>query len=69
MEDTQQSENSNEGIFMSKHLIKYTAMIKELNDGQTIEVDGHLTGLTTELTSDGRLKVGGLIRDIKGEVI
>ncbi len=47
---------------------KYTVIVKVLEDGDVIETDGIIEGLTTAIMEDGKLKVGGVIRQTKGEI-
>ncbi len=49
-------------------LVKYVAVVKELSDGETFELEGHFVGISTKI-KDGKLIVGGLLRDTKGEIV
>jgi hypothetical protein len=51
-----------------KHKTKYTVIVKELEDGEIIETDGVIEGLTTVILEDGKLKVGGVVRHTHGEI-
>lgn len=48
--------------------IRYTALAKKLNDGDLIEVNGIIEGLTTRIIRN-KLHIGGVVRDVKGEII
>ena len=56
-----------DGIKMYK--TKYTILIKKLKDGDLIETDGIIEGLTTNVLSNGQIEIGGVVRDTAGEVI
>ncbi|MCE8424052.1 MAG: hypothetical protein J5U17_07715 [Candidatus Methanoperedens sp.] len=47
---------------------KYTVIVRELADGDMIETDGIIEGMTTSIVN-GRLKVGGVVRQTNGEII
>lgn len=47
---------------------KYTVIVRELSDGDVIETDGIIEGLTTVILKDGKLKVGGVVRRTHGEI-
>ncbi len=47
---------------------KYTVIVKELADGDIIETDGIIEGLTTVILDDGKLKIGGVVRRTEGEI-
>lgn len=49
--------------------IKYTVLVKKLKDGDLIETDGIIEGLTTEIKDDGELHIGGVVRDTSGEIL
>lgn len=51
-----------------KNKTKYTVIVKELSDGDVIETDGIIEGLTTVILKDGKLKVGGVVRHTHGEI-
>ncbi|MDO9097158.1 MAG: hypothetical protein Q7U60_03445 [Candidatus Methanoperedens sp.] len=51
-----------------KHKTKYTVIVKELSDGDVVETDGIIEGLTTVILKDGKLKVGGVVRHTSGEI-
>lgn len=51
-----------------KHQTKYTVIVRELADGEIIETDGIIEGLTTVILKDGKLKVGGVVRHTHGEI-
>lgn len=40
-----------------KNKTKYTVIVRELEDGDVIETDGIIEGLTTIIPKDGKLKV------------
>lgn len=52
-----------------KNKTKYTVVVRELSDGDMIETDGVIEGLTTVILEGGKLKVGGVIRQTHGEII
>jgi hypothetical protein len=52
-----------------KHKTRYTVIVKELADGEIIETDGIIEGLTTTIVKNGKLKVGGVVRHTHGEII
>jgi len=43
--------------------------VRELADGEMIETDGIIEGMTTAIVKNGRLKVGGVVRQTHGEII
>ena len=47
---------------------KYTVIVRELADGDVIETEGIIEGLTTVILKDGKLKVGGVVRHTSGEI-
>jgi len=47
---------------------KYIAVIKELKDGEMLEVNGHISGLVTVILKNGNIKVAGLVRNTDGEI-
>ena len=48
--------------------IRYMVLVKRLKDGDMIETDGIIEGLTTEIV--GReLHIGGIVRDTSDEII
>jgi hypothetical protein len=51
---------------MSK--IRYIVLARKLKDGEIIETDGIIQGLTTRIVGRDELYVGGLIRDTTGEI-
>jgi hypothetical protein len=51
-----------------KSKTKYTVIVRELSDGDVIETDGIIEGLTTVILKDGKLKVGGVVRHTRGEI-
>lgn len=51
------------------HKIKYTIVVKKLKDGDLIETDGIIEGLTTKIISEGEIEIGGVVRDTSGEII
>ncbi len=51
-----------------KSKTKYTVIVRELSDGDMIETDGVIEGLTTVILKDGKLKVGGVVRHTHGEI-
>lgn len=51
-----------------KNKTKYTVIVKELADGDVVETDGIIEGLTTVILKDGKLKVGGVVRHTHGEI-
>lgn len=51
-----------------KSKTKYTVIVRELSDGDMIETDGLIEGLTTVILKDGKLKVGGVVRHTHGEI-
>lgn len=51
-----------------KHKTKYTVIVRELADGDVIETDGLIEGLTTVILKDGKLKLGGVVRHTRGEI-
>ncbi len=48
---------------------KYTVIVRELSDGDVIETDGIIEGLTTVILEEGKLKVGGVVRQTHGEIL
>jgi len=52
-----------------KSKTKYTVIVRELADGELIETDGAIEGLTTVILKDGKLKVGGVVRHTHGEIL
>lgn len=51
-----------------KNKTKYTVIVRELADGDIIETEGIIEGLTTVILKDGKLKVGGVVRHTSGEI-
>ncbi len=51
-----------------KNKTKYTVIVRELADGDVIETEGVIEGLTTVILKDGKLKVGGVVRHTSGEI-
>jgi|GEM_PF-1854122 len=51
-----------------KNKTKYTVIVRELEDGDVIETEGVIEGLTTVILKDGKLKVGGVVRHTHGEI-
>jgi len=51
-----------------KSKTKYTVIVRELSDGDIVETDGIIEGLTTVILKDGKLKVGGVVRHTHGEI-
>lgn len=51
-----------------KSKTKYTVIVRELSDGEVIETEGIIEGLTTVILKDGKLKVGGVVRHTHGEI-
>ncbi len=51
-----------------KSKTKYTVIVRELSDGDVVETDGIIEGLTTVILKDGKLKVGGVVRHTHGEI-
>ncbi|MCZ7383715.1 MAG: hypothetical protein O8C63_03080 [Candidatus Methanoperedens sp.] len=51
-----------------KNKTKYTVIVRELADGDVIETEGIIEGLTTVILKDGKLKVGGVVRHTAGEI-
>lgn len=49
-------------------LVKYVAVVKELSNGEIIELNGHLVGISTKIRH-GKLIMAGLVRDTKGEIV
>lgn len=52
-----------------KYKTKYTVIVRELSDGDTIETEGVIEGLTTVILKDGKLKIGGVVRNTHGEIL
>ena len=52
-----------------KQKTKYTVIVRELADGDIIETDGIIEGLTTTIIENGKLKIGGVVRQVHGEII
>lgn len=52
-----------------KNKTKYTVIVRELEDGDVIETEGVIEGLTTVILKDGKLKVGGVVRHTHGEIL
>lgn len=52
-----------------KSKTKYTVIVRELADGELIETEGVIEGLTTVILKDGKLKVGGVVRHTHGEIL
>lgn len=52
-----------------KSKTKYTVIVRELSDGDIIETDGIIEGLTTTIVENGKLKIGGVVRQMQGEII
>jgi len=48
---------------------RYTVLVKKLNDGDLIETDGIIEGLTTKITGKSRIQIGGVVRDTTGEIV
>ena len=51
-----------------KNKTKYTVIVRELSDGDIVETDGIIEGLTIVILKDGKLKVGGMVRHTHGEI-
>jgi len=51
-----------------KNKTKYTVIVRELADGDVIETEGMIEGLTTVILEDGKLKLGGVVRHTHGEI-
>ena len=51
-----------------KNKTKYTVIVRKLSDGDVIETEGVIEGLTTIIMEDGKLKVGGIVRHTQGEI-
>ncbi|MCZ7382068.1 MAG: hypothetical protein WA102_11175 [Candidatus Methanoperedens sp.] len=51
-----------------KNKTKYTVIVRELADGDVIETEGIIEGLTTVILKDGKLKIGGVVRHTSGEI-
>lgn len=51
-----------------KNKTKYTVIVRELADGDIIETEGIIEGLTTVILKDGKLKIGGVVRHTSGEI-
>ncbi len=49
--------------------IRYTVLAKKVKDGDLIETDGIIEGLTTKILKGGEMQIGGVIRDTTGEII
>lgn len=47
---------------------RYTVLAKKLEDGDLIETDGLIEGLTTKITGKRTLHIGGVVRDTRGEI-
>ncbi len=47
---------------------RYTVLVKKLEDGDLIETDGFIEGLTTKISGKRILHIGGVIRDTRGEI-
>ncbi len=52
-----------------QHKTKYRVIVKELADGEVIETEGLIEGLTTTIVKNGRIKIGGVVRQTHGEII
>ena len=52
-----------------QHKTKYKVIVRELGDGEIIETDGIIEGLTTTIVKNGRIKVGGVVRQTQGEIV
>lgn len=50
------------------HKTRYTILVKRLEDGDLIETDGLIEGLTTKITGKRCLHIGGVVRDTRGEI-
>ncbi len=48
---------------------RYTVIVRTLRDGDLIETNGIIEGLTTIIQNDGLLKIGGVVRDTYGEIV
>ncbi len=48
---------------------RYTILVKKLKDGDLIETDGIIEGLTTKIINDNEIEIGGIVRDTAGEII
>ena len=49
--------------------IRYIVLARKLRDGDLIETDGVIQGLTTKVVGKDELHIGGVIRDTTGEII
>jgi len=47
---------------------RYTVLAKKLEDGDLIETDGLIEGLTTKLVGRRELHICGVVRDTRGEI-
>ncbi len=47
---------------------RYKVLVKKLTDGDLIETDGIIEGLTTRITGKRCLHIGGVVRDTRGEI-
>jgi hypothetical protein len=52
-----------------QHKTKYRVIVRELADGEVIETEGIIEGLTTTIAKNGKIKVGGVVRQTSGEII
>lgn len=48
---------------------RYTVLSRKLMDGDLLETDGLIEGMTTKITGKRCLQIGGVVRDIRGEII
>ncbi|MFZ3059005.1 MAG: hypothetical protein WA102_04620 [Candidatus Methanoperedens sp.] len=48
---------------------QYTVLVKKLNDGDLIETDGVIEGMTTKIIGKKKLQIGGVVRNRSGEII
>lgn len=47
---------------------RYMVLVRRLADGDLIETDGLIEGLTTKIVGKRGLHVGGVVRDTRGEI-
>jgi len=47
---------------------RYTVLSRKLVDGDLLETDGLIEGLTTKIAGKRTLQIGGVIRDTRGEI-
>ncbi len=48
---------------------QYTVLVKKLNDGDLIETDGIIEGMTTKIIDKNKLQIGGVVRNTSGEIV